>query len=168
MTIFNLVITMKRLLTILLLIIIIFLTGCSKEEKFGIDQFVVRINHEYNTQYKTSYFLSGKNSTEENCLFYEYGDYLLTLRMNDSNQIVGAGLLTTNGERLTEYISEFCRITSVLCGTEYNQQADILGSCGILAENIKMTDSNWMVTVGKYNYSVVCNSYSITLFCDRI
>ncbi len=168
MTILILVITMKRLLAIFLIFIIIFFTGCSKEEKFGIDQFVDRMNANYNVQYKTSSFLSGKNTTEENCLFYEYGDYLLTLRMNESNQITGTALLTTNKVSLTEYINEFCCITSVFCGTEYNQQADILSSCGILSENIKMTDSNWMVTVGKYKYSVVCNNYSITLFCDKV
>ena len=159
---------MKRLLTILLVIIIILLTGCSKEEKFGIDQFVDRMNHEYDTQYKTSYFLSGKNSAEENCLFYEYGDYLLVLRMNESNQIIGTGLLTTNEERISEYLNEFCCVTSVFTGEEGNQQIDILNSCGILADNIKMTDSNWTVAVGKYKYSVVCNNYSITLFCDMI
>lgn len=168
MTIFNLVITMKRLLTILPLIIIIFLTGCSKEEKFGIDQFVDRINNEYGTQHRTSYFLSGNNSAEENCLFYEYGDYLLTLRMNESNQIVGTSLLTTNAEKISEYLNEFCYVTSVFTGEDYKQQMATLNSCGILAENIKMTDSNWMVTVGKYKYSVVCNNYSITLFCDKI
>ncbi len=159
---------MKRLLAFFLTFIIIFLNGCSKEEKFGVEQFVTRMNKIYATEYKTTDFLWGKNEEEENCLFYDYGNYLLVLRLNNENQITEVGLLTTDDSDITQYIDEFCRICSVFSGIGYYEQINILNECGISNENIKKTDSNWNVTVGKYRYSVVCNNYSITLFCAKI
>ena len=159
---------MKRLLAFFLAFIIIFLTGCSKEEKFGIEQFVTRMNKTYDTKYKTTDFLLGENQDEKNRLFYDYGNFLLVLRLNNENQITEAGLLTTDDSDITQYINEFCRICSVFTGVGYYEQQNTLSECGISTENIKKTDSNWTITVGKYRYSVVCNDYSITLFCEKI
>ncbi len=159
---------MKKLLAFFTVFIIIFFNGCSKEEKFGVEQYVDRINKNYNTEYNTSDFLLGKNQKEENCLFYEQENSMIVLILNDENQITGTGLLTTDDSDIQEFISEFCRISSIITNSDYTKQGEILEQCGINVNNIKKTDSNWIITVGKYKYSVVCNNYSITLFCERV
>lgn len=159
---------MKKLLAISFIFIIIFFNGCSKEEKFGVEQFVTRMNKEYNTEYKTADFLLGKNQDENNCLFYEDGNSLLSLRLNNNNQIVGIGLLSLPEKNYTQVIDYFCKFCSVFTGFDYDSQMKILNECEITTEKIKLTDSNMVITVGKYKYSVICNNYSVTLFCDRV
>ena len=158
---------MKKLLALFIVFIIIFFNSCSKEEKFGVEQFVDRINKNYNTEYSTSDFLLGKNQREENCLFYEQENSMIVLILNNENLITGTGLLITDDSNIQEYINDFCRISSTITNSDYTKQSEILEKCGINTDNIKKTDSNWIITVGKYKYSVVCNSYSITLFCER-
>ncbi len=159
---------MKKLLAISFIFIIIFFNGCSKEEKFGVEQFVTRMNKEYKTEYKTADFLLGKNQDESHSLFYENGNYLLSLELNNDNQLVGIGLLTLKDNDYTQTIDKFCCFCSVFTGLTYDNQKRILDECGITAEKIKATDSNMIITVGKYKYTVICNSYSVTLFCDRM
>lgn len=158
---------MKKLLALFIVFIIIFFNSCSKEEKFGVEQFVDRINKNYNTEYSTSDFLLGKNQREENCLFYEQENSMIVLILNNENLITGTGLLITDDSNVQEYINDFCRISSTITNSDYTKQSEILEQCGINTDNIKKTDSNWIITVGKYKYSVVCNNYSITLFCER-
>lgn len=158
---------MKKLLALFIVFIIIFFNSCSKEEKFGVEQFVDRINKNYNTEYSTSDFLLGKNQREENCLFYEQENSMIVLILNNENLITGTGLLITDDSNIQEYINDFCRISSTITNSDYTKQSEILEQCGINTDNIKKTDSNWIITVGKYKYSVVCNNYSITLFCER-
>ncbi len=159
---------MKKLLAFFTVFIIIFFNGCSKEEKFGLEQFVDRINKNYNMEYNTSDFLLGKNQREENCLFYEQGNSMIVLILNSENLVTGTGLLITDDNDIQEYINQFCRISSIITNSDYTKQSEILEQCGINVNNIKKTDSNWIITVGKYKYSVVCNNYSITLFCERV
>lgn len=159
---------MKKLLALFIVFIIIFFNSCSKEEKFGVEQFVDRINKNYNAEYSTSNFLLGKNQQEENCLFYERENSMVVLILNKENLITGTGLLITDDSNIQEYINDFCRISSTITNSDYTKQSEILEQCGINTDNIKKTDSNWIITVGKYKYSVVCNSYSITLFCERV
>lgn len=159
---------MKKLLALFIVFIIIFFNSCSKEEKFGVEQFIDRINKNYNTEYSTSDFLLGKNQREENCLFYEQENSMIVLILNNENLITGTGLLITDDSNIQEYINDFCRISSTITNSDYTKQSEILKQCGINTDNIKKTDSNWIITVGKYKYSVVCNSYSITLFCERV
>ena len=159
---------MKKLLALFIVFIIIFFNSCSKEEKFGVEQFVDRINKNYNTEYSTSDFLLGKNQREENCLFYEQENSMIVLILNNENLITGTGLLITDDSSIQEYINDFCRISSTITNSDYTKQSEILEQCGINTDNIKKTDSNWIITVGKYKYSVVCNNYSITLFCDKV
>ena len=158
---------MKKLLALFIVFIIIFFNSCSKEEKFGVEQFVDRINKNYNSEYSTSDFLLGKNQREENCLFYEQENSMIVLILNNENLITGTGLLITDDSNIQEYINDFCRISSTITNSDYTKQSEILEQCGINTDNIKKTDSNWIITVGKYKYSVVCNNYSITLFCER-
>ena len=152
---------MKKLLALFIVFIIIFFNSCSKEEKFGVEQFVDRINKNYNTEYSTSDFLLGKNQREENCLFYEQENSMIVLILNNENLITGTGLLITDDSNIQEYINDFCRISSTITNSDYTKQSEILEQCGINTDNIKKTDSNWIITVGKYKYSVVCNNYSI-------
>lgn len=159
---------MKKLLALFIVFIIIFFNSCSKEEKFGVEQFIDRINKNYNTEYSTSDFLLGKNQREENCLFYEQENSMIVLILNNENLITGTGLLITDDSNIQEYINDFCRISSTITNSDYTKQSEILEQCGINTDNIKKTDSNWIITVGKYKYSVVCNNYSITLFCERV
>ena len=159
---------MKKLLALFIVFIIIFFNSCSKEEKFGVEQFVDRINKNYNTEYSTSDFLLGKNQREENCLFYEQENSMIVLILNNENLITGTGLLITDDSNIQEYINDFCRISSTITNSDYTKQSEILEQCGINTGNIKKTDSNWIITVGKYKYSVVYNNYSITLFCERV
>ena len=158
---------MKKLLALFIVFIIIFFNSCSKEEKFGVEQFVDRINKNYNTEYSTSDFLLGKNQREENCLFYEQENSMIVLILNNENLITGTGLLITDDSNIQEYINDFCRISSTITNSDYTKHSEILEQCGIYTDNIKKTDRNWIITVGKYKYSVVCNNYSITLFCER-
>ena len=92
---------------------------------------------------------------------------MIVLILNNENLITGTGLLITDDSNIQEYINDFCRISSTITNSDYTKQSEILEQCGINTDNIKKTDSNWIITVGKYKYSVVCNNYSITLFCER-
>ena len=168
MNIFNSVMSMKKLLAIFMIFIIIFFNGCSKEEKFGVEQFVARMNKEYEAQCQTADFMLGKNGDENNYLFYEYSNYLLSLNLNHDKQIVGIGLLKTAENDYSQVIDNFCKYCSVFTGLDYQSQMKILTECDITPEQIKTTDSNMVITVGKYKYSVICNDYSVTLFCDRV
>ncbi len=159
---------MKKLLAFFIVFIIIFFSGCSKEEKFGIEQFVSRINKNFETQYQTADFMLGKNGNDNNYLFYEFDNSLLSLNLNNDNQIVGIGLLTLAENNYSETIDNFCKYCSVFTGSDYQSQMKILNECDITPEQIKTTDSNMVITVGKYKYSVICNNYSVTLFCDRV
>ena len=85
---------MKKLLALFIVFIIIFFNSCSKEEKFGVEQFVDRINKNYNTEYSTSNFLLGKNQQEENCLFYERENSMVVLILNKEN-LMGQLILVT-------------------------------------------------------------------------
>ena len=105
---------MRKLLALFTVFIIIFFNGCSKEEKFGVEQFVDRINKTYKAEYKTSDFLLGKNQQEENFLFYEEDNTMVILILNNENQVVGTSLLITDNNIMEEYINKFCRMASIL------------------------------------------------------
>ena len=113
-------------------------------------------------------FLLGKNQQEENFLFYEEDNTMVILILNNENQVVGTSLLITDNNIMEEYINKFCRMASILTNLDYQKQIEILEQCEINESNIKNTDSNFTITVGKYKYSVVSNNYSITLFCERV
>ncbi len=158
---------MKKLLTVLITFMLVFISACSKESKFGAEQFVTRMNHEYETDFMTSDFLLCK-AGEKNALFCDGNDSFITLSLDSENEIVGVGLMIT-ADSDTGYGTEmFCKISSVFTGNDYDTQNKILSDCSITANKIKFTDSNTVITVGKFKYTTVCNKYSVTLFCDRI
>ena len=51
---------------------------------------------------------------------------------------------------------------------DYNNQIKIFNDADFLSEEIKFADGNSIITVGRYKYTIVCNSYTITFFCDKI
>lgn len=151
-----------------LTIILCLLCSCSKESKFGIEQFVSRMNKEFLTAYKTSDFMLGVDENGNNYLFIDGDNYLLSLPLNSNNDIIGVSLLCTQDYDISAAVNEFQNICCVFTENDTDTQRSILNDCGITADTIKYTDSNSIITVGKYKYTVVCNQYSITLFCDKI
>lgn len=151
-----------------LLFVLLILCGCSKETKFGVEQFVSRMNNEYETAYKTADFLLGTNDSGENYLFYDGDEGLIVLSVDSNNDIKGVSLLLNESMDINEGINTFCCICSVFTGTDEETQSSTLSSCMITADTIKYADSNMVITVGKYKYTVISNDYSVTMFCDRV
>lgn len=158
---------MSKKITALLLIFIL-LCGCSKEAKFGVEQFVSRMNKEYETAYKTADFMLGTDKSDKRYLICDSNDGLITLFIDDNNDITGVSLLINESMDINQGINTFCNICSVFTGTDNESQKEIFNSCMITADTIKYADSNMVITVGKYKYTVVCNDYSVTYFCDRV
>lgn len=158
---------MFRKFTIIVLILL-FLCGCSKEAKFGVEQFVSRINKQYEATYKTTDFMLGNSQNDEKFLFCDSVQGLITLSLDNNNDIIGVSLLINESMDINDGINTFCKICSVFTGSDENIQRSTLTNCQITSDTIKYADSNKVITVGKYKYTVVCNEYSITLFCDRV
>ncbi len=158
---------MKKFLAISLSLITLFLTGCSKESKFGVNEFVTRMNESFDTEFKTGDFLlsevGGKHS-----LFLETDGYLYSLSLDINNKLSGVALLFTNEDDKENAIRRFCQICSVFTGNDIEAQEKIFDDCKITAEKINFADSNMVITVGRYKYTYICNEYSVTLFCDKV
>ena len=58
-----------------LICILLCLCGCSKEEKFGLQQFVSRMNEQYSTTYKTADFMLGTDIENKKYFFYHIHTY---------------------------------------------------------------------------------------------
>ena len=158
---------MFRKLTVIVLVLL-FLCGCSKESKFGVEQFVSRMNEQYETTYKTADFMLGNGQNDEKFLFCDSAQGLITLSLDNNNDIIGVSLLINESMDINDGINTFCKICSVFTGSDENIQRSTLTNCQITSDTIKYADSNKVITVGKYKYTVVCNDYSVTLFCDRV
>lgn len=148
-------------------IFLLLFCGCSKENKFGLEQFVHRLNSQYEYTLNTADFILGKNEND-NTLFCETTNNLIFVSLNDKNNIIGVGLLSTSPDEIENTLLSFCKISSVLTGNDYIDQYAILTKCEISVDKIKFADNSFVATIGKYKYTVVCNEYSITLFCDKI
>ncbi len=148
--------------------ILMILSGCSQEAKFGVQQFVARMNKQYRTTYKTADFLFGTDKKSQNYLFYDSNDGLITLSLDSDNSIIGVALLINESIDINKGINTFCKICCIFTGNDENTQKQILNDCKINSDTIKYADSNMVITIGKYKYTIVCNEYSITLFCDRV
>lgn len=157
----------KKITVIFICFILAFLCGCSQESKFGVQQFTERINNQYGTDFATSDFILGTDENDENYLFCEKGDMLISLSLDSNNTIRGVGLLFTENADINSGINTFLQICCILTGESEESQRATLTNCQITAEKIKYADSSFVITVGKFKYSVICNNYSITLFCDR-
>ncbi len=153
---------------IILICIFLILSGCSQETKFGMQQFVIRMNKQYGTTYKTADFLYGTDESNQSYMFYDSADGLITLSLNDDNSIIGVSLLITESMDINKGINTFCNICCVFTGNDEEAQQKVLLDCKINYDTIKFADNNMVITVGKYKYAIVCNEYSVTLFCDRV
>lgn len=158
---------MKKLLAILMIFITLFLCSCSKESKFGVQQFVERMNDAFATDYTTSEFmLSEKNG--ENILFITKESNMITLLLDKDNNINGISLLTTADSDTENSKKLFCQMCSILTGNDYENQLKMFNDSEFFSEKIKFADGNSVITVGRYKYTIVSNSYAITFFCDKI
>lgn len=158
----------RKIFATIISFMLIFFCGCSKESKFGIEQFADRMNSQFEYDLNTGDFILGIDEKENNNLFYESENYLITLSLDNDNNIKGICLLFTDTQNTTEYIDLFSKMCSVFTENDLDSQNSILANCDITADKIKFADNNRVITVGKYKYTVVCNEYSVTLFCDRI
>ena len=158
----------KKICIFLLIFTLCFLCGCSQESKFGLEQFSHRMSKEYEIDFNTADFMYGQNENGENYLFYEEDNFLLSLSLDANNSIKGVSLLCTESMDINSGLDTFCKICSVFTGESYENQKSTLEECKINTDEIKYADDSFSTTVGKYKYSVVCNNYSITLFCDRV
>lgn len=158
----------KKIMLSFICLSIILLCGCSQESKFGVQQFVERMNSQYETDYTTDEFILGTDNNGENYLFCDRNGILITLSPDTNNTIRGVGLTITESMDINIGLNTFSQICSVFTGKTESEQQTILTDCGITADKIKYADSNFVITIGKYKYSVICNDYSVTLFCDRV
>lgn len=155
---------MKKIFVIICCFLLL-LCGCSKESKFGIEQFVERVNRQYEYTLNTADFILGKDAENNNNLFLETDNILISLSLDEENNIIGLSLLTVPPNNIDASIVTFCQLSSILTGNDYNRQSDIMK---VFDGKIKFTDNSFVSTVGKYKYTVVCNEHSITLFCDKV
>ena len=158
----------KKILLVTISVFLILLCGCSKESKFGLEQFVSRMNSQFDYSLDTADFILWVDENENNNLFCELNSSLVTLSLDNNNDIKGISLLATDSQDIPNTINFFCNMCCVFTGNDYDTQKAILDDCNIKADTIKYADSNNVITVGKYKYTVVCNKYSVTLFCDRV
>lgn len=148
-------------------LIFLFLCGCSRETKFGIQQFVARMNEQFDTTYETKNFLYAENDGNR-YLFHDGDEGLVSLIIDKDNDITGVSLLITESMDINAAINTFTELCCVFTDSEKTSQNKLLSDCNINADTIKYADSNMVITIGKYKYTVICNEYSVTLFCDRI
>lgn len=158
---------MKKFLVLVLVISTILLPSCSRESKFGLQQFVTRMESDFEIQLNTTDFIFNGNDGD-GFLFYENGNQLTTLFLDSNNIIKGISLLITPEESIDNAIDLFCKMCSVFTGNTYEDQQQIFRDGKITVDYINYNNSNMVLTVGRYKYTVVCNEYSVTLFCEKV
>lgn len=159
---------LKKICIFLSVICLFAFGGCSQESKFGVQQFTERMNTQYGTDFATSDFIFGTDEAGENYLFCEKDEMLISLSLDTNNTIKGVGLVLTKSMDINAGLDTFLHICCVLTGEDEENQSVTFKKCGITEKKIKYADSNFVITVGKFKYSVICNDYSVTLFCDRV
>ncbi len=158
---------MKKFLAITLSFITIFFTGCGKESKFGIEQFVKRMNNDFEITYEIDNFVLGENE-DESFFFCKEEGRLTALSIDANNKIKGIALTLTANADIENDVVLFCKMCSVFTGNDYEAQRQILNDGKITADKINYADSTNVITVSRYKYAVVCNEYSVTMFCDKV
>ncbi len=150
------------------IILMLGLSACSKESKFGVQQFTERMNVQFESELDTASFLLATHEIGEEYLVCEKDEMLIALNLNTDQKIKGVGLVLTEDCDISQGINTFAQSCAVFIGTDLDEQRSTLLNCGITAEGIKYADSSFHITVGKYQYSVVCSEFGICLFCDRV
>ena len=140
---------MKKLLAIFIVFITVFLCSCSKESKFGVQQFVERMNEAFATDYTTSEFmLSEKN--DENFLFLTRESNMIALLLDNENNIKGISLLITADSNIENSKKLYCQMCSILTGNDFENQLKIFNESKFFSDSIKFADGNSVITVGRY------------------
>lgn len=158
----------KKIVVLVLSFSLFLLCACSKEQKFGIDELVARMNGIYETELKAESFVLGKKTDGSEYLFSEKDEFLIAAFPDSNNTIKGIAVLSRKGGNLEEFLRLYRQMCSVLTGADEEEQKSTLTNCGISEEKIKFADSTTINTVGKYKYVSVCNEYAVTLFCERV
>lgn len=158
---------MKKYFLLLLTILSIFLQSCTTQEKIGIEQFVTEMNNQFEISMKTSDFQLGYDEKGLKYLFNENENYLTTLALDQNNHITGISLLFLPDGDITYYMDYFAKMCSVFTHTPYEVQMKNLNNSGISTDKINFADGNTSATIGKYKYTIISNTYSVTLFCDK-
>lgn len=113
---------LKKFMIFCICFALISLCGCSKESKFGVQQFTERMNSQFETDFATADFILGTDEEGESFLFCEKGEMLLSLSIDTNNTIKGVGLLITESMDINSAIDTFCKMCSVFTGeSEENQ-----------------------------------------------
>ncbi len=159
---------MKKICLILSVFLILGLTACSKESKFGVQEFCGRMNTQFETELDTALFSLATHENGEQFLVSENDEMLIFLALNSDQKIKGVGLVLTEDYDIAKGISTFAQSCAVFTNTSIDEQKATLLNCGITAEGIKYADSSFYITVDKYKYSIVCSEFGVSLFCDRI
>ncbi len=157
---------MKKLLAILLVVITIFLCSCSKELNFGIEQFVDRMNKTYETNLETGNFRLSQRE-DDNFLFYSDNASMMSLVLDKKNNIKSISLLITADHNIEDAKNTFCKMCSIFTGQDFKSQMKTIKESELF-NDIKFADGNSTITVGRYKYSVICNNYCITFFCEKV
>lgn len=141
--------------------------SCSQESKFGIEELCKRTNEEFGTSLNSKDFFLAEND-DGRFLIYEENNLLISVSLDTNSTVKGISVLFTSDESTENGVDIFHKLCCVFTGNVPTEQQEILDSCDISADKIKFADSSSVFTVGKYKYVIVCNDYSITLFCDRV
>ena len=93
---------------------------------------------------------------------------MITLLLDENNNIKSLSLLLTAEGNIENAIKLYCQLCSVFACNDYDTQLKIFDDSQFLSKKIKFADSNSLITVGRYKYTIVCNDYAITFFCEKI
>lgn len=159
---------MKKTAAVLLIVSALLLSACSKESKFGVEQFAQRMNSLFDAGYSTSEFMLGEDADSGKYLMCEKDSGTVILMIDSDSELTGVSLLITDESKAQAALREFLEMCCVLTDNDETSQSTVLSNCDITADSIKFTDGNTLTTVGKYKYTVIRNSASVTLFCERV
>lgn len=159
----------KKISLILVFTFVILLCGCSRETKMGIGEFSDRLHKDYGLTLSEESVLLEKNG-EENTIYCNINSYLFIFYLGSNNKICEiAGILPKeDADKLTDFLDTYEKCVSVFTLNSEDNVKSTFKECGISAESIKFTDSNFMNTVGKFKYSVISNELSVTCFCKQV
>lgn len=159
---------LKKIGVFFIISLTLFLSACSREEKFGIDEFAVRMNSISEQKLSVSDFMLGERSESEKYFFCEQDGLFISLTPDSGNKIKTFAVSAENGYDINKLLAVYLNGCCVLTGTGRSEQSATLKNCGIAAEKITYADSTSVNTVGKFKYTVVCSDYAVTLFCERV
>ena len=134
---------LKKFMLSFICLTLIILCGCSQESKFGVQQFVERMNTLYETDFTTDEFILGTDNEGKNYLFCDRNGILINLSIDTNNTICGVGLTITESMDINIGLDTFLQISSIFTGKTEDEQNAILTDCGITANKIKYADSTF-------------------------